>query len=386
VPGDRSRTDLDGLNQLIEESSLGTPAAQRLRGSTMPEELDVLRRHRDLAGSHEPASAEPPAVPTASFGLGRLYALGAAPYARTEVAAEVDRLAVAYPQQPLGVVLGDLVRLQGTIFALLERRPATPDARDIYARAAMTSGMLAKASHDLGDGSSAMDHARLAYRCADRAGHDGLRAWVRGLESLIMFWAGMPERALHFARSGAQPAERAGGTMRVWVTSLEARALAQLGDGNRTLEALTRADRARDAVSANDLDDVGGILRFSLPRQLYYGADALCLLPGKAAIAERLALDALDAYEAAPPADRSFGDEAGARTDLAVARTALGDLDAVRHALAPVLDLPSAQRNFGIVASVERVAAQLRHASFRTSRASRDLLEEIAAFAQSDVA
>jgi hypothetical protein len=51
-------------------------------------------------------------------------------------------------------------------------------------------GLLAKASHDLAEPYAAMAQARTAYLCADNTDHDGLRAWLRGLQSLIAYWAG----------------------------------------------------------------------------------------------------------------------------------------------------------------------------------------------------
>jgi hypothetical protein len=67
----------------------------------------------------------------------------------------------------------------------------------------------------------------------------------------------------------------------------------------------------------------------------------------------------LDAYEVAPDVDRAFGDEAGTRCDLAVARVYRGEIDGAAEALAPVLALPPAQRIHGIVTSAEHVQRAL---------------------------
>ncbi len=75
--------------------------------------------------------------------------------------------------------------------------------------------------------------------------------------------------------------------------------------------------------------------------------------------AERLALEALDAYAAAPAQDRSFGHEANTRAALAVARVFQGEVDGAAEALASVLELLPAQRNHGIVIGVERVRTAL---------------------------
>jgi hypothetical protein len=45
--------------------------------------------------------------------------------------------------------------------------------------------VASKASHDLADPHAAMLQARTAVLCADQADHDGLRAWLRGLQSLV---------------------------------------------------------------------------------------------------------------------------------------------------------------------------------------------------------
>lgn len=303
------------------------------------------------------------------------------PETMTEIQSEVGRLAAAYPQKPLGDLLGDLVQVQDVTFRLLEGRQPPAQTRDLYAWAGMTSGMLAKASHDLGEPRAAMTQARAAYVCAETADHDGLRTWVRGLQSLIAYWAGWPNEALRFARLGREPAHRTSGTAKVWISSLEARAWALFGNGEEARTAIDRADAVRDEVSPDDLDDFGGILTFARPRQLYYAADALAWLPEQRRDAERRAIAAVAAYESSDACDRSFGDEAGARTDLAIARVRLGDTEGARDALEPVLDLPVTQRINGIVASVQRVHGTLREAATSGSRQAADLQEEIEAFA-----
>jgi hypothetical protein len=303
------------------------------------------------------------------------------PETMTEIQAEVARLAAAYPQQPLPTLLGDLVQVQDVTFRLLEGRQPPAQTRDLYAWAGMTSGMLAKASHDLGDPRAAMTQARTAFVCAETADHDSLRTWVRGLQSLIAYWAGWPNEALRFARLGAEPAKRTSGTAQVWISSLEARAWALFGNGDQAQSCIDRADDVRERTTPDDLDAMGGILTFTRPRQLYYAADALAWLPEQRRTAEERAITAVEEYERSPEVDRSFGDESGARTDLAVARVRLGDTEGAREALEPVLDLPVPKRINGIVASVQRVHTALREAATAGSRQASDLQEEIEVFA-----
>lgn len=69
-------------------------------------------------------------------------------------------------------------------------------------------------------------------------------------------------------------------------------------------------------------------------------------------------------------------DEAGSRTDLAVARVRSGELDGAREAIQPVLDLPIAQRIHGVVSSVVNVHRTVT-ATGAQAPAGRDMQEAI---------
>lgn len=295
---------------------------------------------------------------------------------------EVARLAAAYPRQPLPALLGDLIELQDVAFRLLEGRQRPGESADLYLLAGAVSGMLAKASHDLGDPTSAMTQARAAHVCADNAGHPGLQAWTRGLQSLIAYWAGWPNESIRYAGLGAEAAGRTTGTTAVWLPAQEARAWAVLGDAEKAEASIHRAMQARDAVSGDDLDGLGGIMTFTRPRQLYYAADTRVWLPGSEHDAERTAAEAIAAFEAADPADRSFSDEAGCCADQALARVNGGDLDGAADALRPVLGLPAAQRIGGIITSVMRVHQALRDPRHRGAQIVRDAQLEIEAYCE----
>jgi hypothetical protein len=215
--------------------------------------------------------------------------------------AETSRLAVAYPQQPLSVITGDIVSLQDIVFSLLEGRQRPSESRDLYVIGGLASGMLSKASHDLRDPGTAMTHARTALLCANNAEHTSLAAWVRGLQSLITYWALRPREALEYAQLG-QHLPGTAGTVTVWLASLEARAWARLGNGAASREAIARASELREQLARNDLDELGGMCYFSRPRQLYYASDAGAALPehdesGLREETETLAADAVAAYQ-----------------------------------------------------------------------------------------
>jgi hypothetical protein len=278
-----------------------------------------------------------------------------------QLADDVRRLVIANQQQPLASYLGDLVATQDRAFTLLEGRQRPEQTRDLYLVAGITCGLMADASHDLGATHDAMTQARTGYACADNAGHDGLRAWIRGLQANYTYWSGRWADSVHYAQLGTEAAARSRGTAGIWLTSSEARALAALNRFDETRAALNRATDARDRAEPDELDSLGGVCSFSRPRQLYYAAAAFSW--GGAAEAnhtERLALDALDAYATAPAQDHNFAAEAGTRSALALARVGQGHADGAGEALRPVLDLPPSQRIHKIVTSVERVRTTLR--------------------------
>ncbi|GAB2482487.1 helix-turn-helix domain-containing protein [Streptosporangium sandarakinum] len=295
---------------------------------------------------------------------------------------EATRLTRAYQQQPLTTLMGDLVDLQDVAFRLLEGRQRPAEAREMYLMAGVLSGMLAKASHDLGDPNSAMKQARASFICADNAGHDGLRTWTRGLQSMIAYWAGWPHEAARYAQLGGEFAGRTRGTGSVWLPAQEARVWAVLGNGEQALAAIERANDAREQVEPDELDELGGIMTFPRPRQLYYDADTRVWLPGQEEHADRVAEEAIIAYEEAPDHERSFSDEAGARADQALARVTMGDLEGAAEALDPVLELPADQRIGGIVASAMRVHTALRDPGHRGAATARELQQRIEVYGQ----
>lgn len=303
--------------------------------------------------------------------------------------AETGRLAVAYPQQPLSVITGDIVSLQDIVFTLLEGRQRPAESRDLYVIGGLASGMLSKASHDLRDPDTAMTHARTALLCANNAEHASLAAWVRGLQSLITYWALRPREALEYAQTGQQLPGTTG-SVTVWLASLEARAWARLGNGAASRQAIARASELREQLARNDLDEIGGMCYFSRPRELYYASDAGAALPehdesGLREETEVFASDAIAAYVQAPDEEKSFGDEAGSRTDLAIARIRSGNLEGAREAIQPVLDLPVTLRINGVVTSVLDV-----HRAVTTRAAdaplARDIQEEIEAYCRTPAA
>lgn len=300
------------------------------------------------------------------------------PEAVDQLRDDVQRLALAYPQRPLTELLGDLAETQDTLFALLERRQTPQQARQLHFLASIASGLLAKASHDLADPHAAMLQARTAVLCADQADHNGLRAWLRGLQSMVAYWAGRYAEAVRYAEQGTVFSEQGGGTTSVWLPVSAARAYAALGNSERALQAIHIAEDAWSQVEPDAVDELGGICTFNQPRTLYYAADAMAWFPDEADTAVNFSTRAVAAYaDRADPA-WAFSDEAGARADLAIARVAARDIEGTHDALAPVLDLAPEQRINGIVHSAQRVHQALTRAGLAED--ARDLIDQIEDF------
>ncbi|MDG4828203.1 hypothetical protein O7627_02650 [Solwaraspora sp. WMMD1047] len=368
-----------------------TPATRRALQTLFGRPVDELQR----PWVADPSTTAGPATELALPGTGpertliamaaqraRTYALLAAeattPAAITGLAEEVQRLALAYPQQPVSHILGDLAETQDTLFTLLERRQPPNRSRDLHFLAGITSGLLAKVSHDLADPHSAMLQARTAVLCAEQAAHPGLQAWLRGLQSLVAYWAGRYAEAVRYADAGREHATQAGGTTAVWLPVSAARAYAALGNATQAKAAITEAEDAWTRVQPDEMDAMGGICTFNQPRTLYYAADALAWLPNEAASAEEYSTRAVDAYADTHDPAWAFGDQAGSHADLAIARIAGRDLDAAADAIAPVLDLPTEQRINGIVHSVRRVHQAITRAGLAND--ARELIDNIEAF------
>ncbi|MFF8798156.1 hypothetical protein [Streptomyces globisporus] len=297
---------------------------------------------------------------------------------------EVRRITEQYPRVPLPTLFDDLASAQSDAFRLIEGGRARPSQmRQLHVMATLLSWHMAKACHDLGDESSAMMHARAAGVSAEQAEHPALSALVHGLKSLISYWSGRGEDALFHARRGAAEYQQVHGTVSVWLPSLEARAAALLGDAAGAAAAVDQAARRREAVEPDDLDELGGLLTFPPQKELYYRVETQVLL-GQGATGTATGAAAEQAVAAFSDPDApfwAFGDEAGARCNLAVVRLHDDELDGTVDALRPVLDLPPGQRNRGIVVSAQRVHRALGHSPARTSLLARELREEITQYA-----
>jgi hypothetical protein len=292
---------------------------------------------------------------------------------------DVSQLARIYSRRPLPEILGRLSTTQDVLFGLLEARQAPACARQLYFLAGVMSGLLARASHDLGDPYAALCQARTGFLCADRADHDGLRAMMRAWQAVVTFWAGRPDDTVRYAQSGMRFASAARNTTLIWLPTLEARAWARLGNAAKACELVEHAERMRDQVRPDELDDLGGLCTCDRSRQLYVSADALAWLPEPAELCRRYCEEAVAAYQDSTAPDWSFSFQAGSHAALAIARIGMGELDGASEAMACVFELPVPQRINPVIQSVRRVYSVLNCSPLAGGRP--ELAEKIKVFA-----
>ncbi|MFI9331957.1 helix-turn-helix domain-containing protein [Kitasatospora sp. NPDC052868] len=289
-----------------------------------------------------------------------------------DLGADVADLATAYLASPPGPMLHDAHTVRQEVLARLQTRHHRPAERtELYRAAGHLSGILAYAALDLGHAGIAADHAQAAWRCADFAGDDELRVWVRGTQSLIARFRSDYAAALEFITDGLRYAAPGRGTGLARLLCGQAQCLANLHDSAGANAALNAAEDARDRAGA---DFLGGLFGFSLAKQRYYAGSSLIWLDGgpDAQRAAREAEAAIALWGEKGAVERSLDDEHLAHVYLATARAQLGDVDAAAAALGPVLGLPEDMRISWIVKRMGRLAALLEEPRFAGSAVARE--------------
>ncbi|MZE77299.1 helix-turn-helix domain-containing protein [Streptomyces xinghaiensis] len=282
-----------------------------------------------------------------------------------QIDADVARLSRHFVSHPLADLHDEIRDLREETFETLRGRQRPRETADLLVAAGRLCGLSAHVCLDVGAYDSAATHARTAWACAEAAGHNGLRAWVRAAESLIAFWSGDPARAADLARLGQQ--YTAPGSISARLASLEARALAVAGDPRGAATALVTAERARETMRGGD--EVPGIFSFPDAKQFTYAGTTHLAIGGDHNVRHAIeaAETAVDLYREAADDDRSTFDLLAARLDLAQGHLFAGDLDAAAVLLGSVLSSPPGQLSASIVTRLGKFASQLGAAKYRGS-------------------
>jgi len=292
---------------------------------------------------------------------------------------DIVRLARNYAgESPLLLYL-DAKRARDRGFELLDRTRQTAQEQDLYLLIGQTCGLLASLTFDLGSRQAAIEQARSAWIYGTHVGHNGLRAWARGMQSLIAYWSGRPLEALAFARDGLEYAPP--GTAIVRLRCIEARGWSHLRDTAETARAIRAAHDARDRANlADELHDgIGGEFSFDQARQARCNGSAYLEL-GDAKSAIRETRRAIELFATAPRDRGWLKVDAEAHTDLCGAYLLESQFDGAQAALAPVFAIPPEHRIEGLTRRLGRVRHLLVRSRFRTSREARQIGEQIEDF------
>ncbi len=273
---------------------------------------------------------------------------------------------------PLLPLLLETRRLRDRVTARLRGHVRLDQARDLYLLTAQVCGLLAWLTGDLGNYRAADTHAWTAWMCAEQAGHDGARAWVRATQAKLAYWDARFTESARLAEDGLgyAPADSAG----VFLALFQARALARTGQRDAARQALTRSQAERSGVSAPDL--LGGVWGMEPARYHGLAASTLLLLdaPGQV-LAETAQVITLS--QAAPPGERHLFSWAQACIDAAQAHLQQADLDGAVTALRPVLDASPDGRIDPVVQQLGRLRQMLAAPAFASAPLARSVQEEI---------
>lgn len=375
------------------EDLLAPPPADEARDPqppiTTPPTPTLLAQHPDPSPTAEaPPGAETLAPAAADAEDAFRFLVRAENTPASEIVAllwvEVRRLANAYGDH-LVTLVEDLVVARKAVFRLLEG-PADPArTRDLYLLGGLLCAMLAHAMRDLGHIERTLMYERTALLCADRAGHRGLHVVIGTEQAATAYWMGRYTDSVAHAQRAQQHGIHVHGSLAVLPTVQQARAQAAIGDVDHARAALTTSRTIWQRIQPDDLDEIGGLMRLSVPEQLGIVAGTAAWLPDPVE-AERAAAEAVAAYDNAPYADRSHNSHAIARTDLALARIRQQELDGARQALHPVLAIAREHRVLPIRAGARRITAALSaDPAYHQSPQARDLRASIGAFTRDSI-
>jgi transcriptional regulator with XRE-family HTH domain/tetratricopeptide (TPR) repeat protein len=287
---------------------------------------------------------------------------------------DVRRISRDYLTNPPLPLMLDAIRVRNRAFTLLEGRQHPNQSRLLYLTAGRLCGLLAWMASDVGRHAEADTQARTAWLCAELAGADGLRAWVRAIQSKVAYWDGRLEDSAQLARDGLRfPAP---GTAHVLLASLSARSWARLGAADEAHAALHTAEQERDRAGS---DEVGGLLGFSEAQQSYMaGSTHLWLKEPQEALAA--ADRAIWLFDVGSQSTRFYGAEMLALVDAAAALTQAGDLDGAAERLRPVLELPPEQQLDTFTSRLVELRDGLRRSRYAMSRPAVEMQRQIEEF------
>lgn len=294
---------------------------------------------------------------------------------------ELRRLASEFVWRPAPEIVPDVVSVHRDIFNSLSRSLTHPNAaRDLFGLAAMSCGLLAYLSDDLGFADVSRAHTDTALVCADAAGDVHLQAWIQAKRSASEYWVGDYAAATDEADKGIAllASARHAGTIPLRLAGLAARARARAGDVEGASASLRLAEQHERDSPTSHVDDIGGVFAHSLAKHRLYAGTTLIRI-GESMAGEELALETIGIYDDGVASASSHVGASLAWIDAAEARLARGELDGVQEALQHVLTVPLEKRTAAGAARMDELRPQLQD-GLGSSPELRELVDSIGSF------
>jgi hypothetical protein len=271
----------------------------------------------------------------------------------------------------------NLLQIRNRAYLLLDRTGQPDQERELFLLSSQACALLAGATFDLGYPHEASLHARSAHTYARLIGHRTAQAFSLAIQSTLALWQGQPSRGLDYADEGLKILPE--GTAAVRLNAVAARCWALRGDQEKAHDLLQAAHDSRSGPIDAMCDEIGGEFAFSEARTAFSaGATYLALEEGADAVEQ--ASRALSLYKEAPPQDRWYGGEFGARADLVAAYVLAGDLDMAETELAPLMDMPVDRRTERLLQRAHRIQRDLCGHRFRGDDRAAQLSVEMEGF------
>ncbi len=291
---------------------------------------------------------------------------------------DASRIARGFARLTPAVAVSETLRVRNLAVRLLEQTRRPGQQRELYLIVAQAAALLASESVDLGLWTSAMEYARAAYTYGEVAGHDGVRAYARGMQATIAYWTGQPAEAVAYAEASVTLAPV--GVARVRALCVLARAWSHRGAEDQVQQAITAAEDARRTDGQDLLHDIiGGEFGYTQAQQAR-SASTAWLQVDRAGSAIAAAITALELADGRPGGPWSTV-QAEAKVDLATCQLLGGYLDAAQETLAPLWSMPSEWRRAGLVGRLHRVQEALSGPRWRSVPRARQLAELASGFA-----
>ncbi|MEU8333673.1 helix-turn-helix transcriptional regulator, partial [Micromonospora sp. NPDC048839] len=205
---------------------------------------------------------------------------------------DATRVARDFARLTPAVAVSETLRVRNLAVSLLERTRRPGQQRELYLIVAQAAALLASESVDLGLWPSAMEYARAAYTYGEVAGHDGVRAYARGMQATIAYWTGQTADAVEYAETAVALAPA--GVARVRALAVLARAWSHRGAADNVRRAVSAAEEARGTDGQDLLHDIiGGEFGYT-PAQQARSASTAWLEVGHAEPAIAAAVTALN--------------------------------------------------------------------------------------------